>query len=161
MMAVDEIRAREARQLEEVKADRERMRDALEHIASVCEGSRTSTRRLRWIALRCRCAIDGNEEWRVADLPVVDPLVDKLREILKEIFPFVSRELVFTIDNYSTLSSGEREGASFEELLESINERDVHDEVVRMRRFLIDTRRNVPEINIEELRKGGDWIELN
>ena len=43
--------------------------DALDHIMRTAHGSRTQTRRLRWIAERARCAIDGKEDWRDIDLP--------------------------------------------------------------------------------------------
>ncbi|MGH7337520.1 MAG: hypothetical protein ACREI7_08080 [Myxococcota bacterium] len=152
---VDALRA----QLDRLKAEREQLVDALDHIQRTCAGSRTQTRRLRWIALRAKCAIEGNDEWRVADVPVNDPLIEKLRELLTQIFPFVSRELVFTLDNYTTLGAKRKE-ATFAELLASINERDVHDDCKMLREFLQATRRNVPEINIEELRKGGEWIDL-
>lgn len=148
-----------------LRGERDRMADALGHVANVCDGSRTSTRRLRWIALRARCAIRGDDDgWRNADLPVVDPLVDKLRELLRTIFPIVSRELVGLIDSYSTLSEEERKRATFDAILESIHDPDgeagVAADCKAMREFLQGTRRNVPEINIEQLRAGGDWIEL-
>lgn len=43
--------------------------DALDHIIRTAQRSRTQTRRLRWIAERARCAIDGKEDWREINLP--------------------------------------------------------------------------------------------
>lgn len=158
---VDAARARDDSTLQHVLRDRERMRDALEHIANVCAGSRTSTRRLRWIATRCKSAVDDDEKWRDVDLPVVDPLVEKLRELLRQIFPIAAAELAALVDNHTTLvDEEERKGATFEELLESIPEPAVVEDCRTLREFLQGTRRNVPEINIEALRAGGDWIEL-
>ena len=154
---VDALRAR----LDTVLADRERMADALEHIANVCDGSRTSTRRLRWLALRARCAVRGDDKsWRDADLPVVDPLVDKLRELLRMIFPIPAAELKQLVSSYTAPAHQERLANDLPALIETIDERAVHADCLVLREFLQQTRRNVPEINIDELRKGGDWIEL-
>lgn len=157
-MAIDESRARAERLVSELRADVERMRDALDHIANVCNGSRTNTRRLRWIAERCKGAIEDNENWRTADLPVVDPLVETLRGLLKLIYPICAAELTSLVGSYTTPDDQERLGTA--ELIEKINERDVHADCVVMLEFLKQARRNVPEININELRKGAKWIEL-
>lgn len=45
------------------------LRDALDHIEKVCSGSRTQTRRLRWIGARAKSALNGNDNWRSLDLP--------------------------------------------------------------------------------------------
>lgn len=61
--------------------------DALDHIARVCRGSRTRTRRLRWIELRAESAINGNSDWREADLPKHDPRAEKLEAMIECIYP--------------------------------------------------------------------------
>lgn len=43
------------------------LQDALDHIMRVARGSRTQTRRIRWIFERARCAL-FNEDWREVDL---------------------------------------------------------------------------------------------
>ena len=51
------------------KAYIEELVDAVDHIMRVAKASRTQTRRLRWIAERARCALDGSDDWREMDLP--------------------------------------------------------------------------------------------
>lgn len=153
-----EARAAMERQLETLKADREQLVDALDHIQRVCAGSRTSTRRLRWIAQRAKSAIAGDDDWRDVDVPATDPLVGKLRELLRMIFPIASAELTQLVGSYTTPE--DQKTLRTPELIETITERGVYDDCKVLREFLMQTRRNVPEINIEELRKGGDWIEL-
>ena len=52
-----------------IENDTWEVRDALDHIMRVAKASRTQTRRLRWIAERARCALEGGEDWREMDLP--------------------------------------------------------------------------------------------
>lgn len=66
------------------KAYIEELVDALDHIMRVAKASRTQTRRLRWIAERARCAIDGGEDWRELDLPKTAEL--SLRERKMRLF---------------------------------------------------------------------------
>jgi hypothetical protein len=147
-------------ELEQLRGEREQLVDALDHIQRTCAGSRTQTRRLRWIALRAKCAIEGSDEWRVADVPINDPLVERLRELLKMIFPIAAAEFQQLVSGYTAPEDQRRLADDVLALIETINERDVHADCLVLREFLLATRRNVPEINIEELRKGGDWIEL-
>ena len=52
--------------------DAELLRAALDHIAKTAAGSRTSTRRLRWIEQRARWALEGKQYDREAfDMPTV------------------------------------------------------------------------------------------
>ncbi len=55
----------------------EEMVDALDHIMRVANGSRTSSRRDRWIAERARCAIEGGRDWRDLNIPKIDPRVER------------------------------------------------------------------------------------
>jgi len=45
------------------------LRDALEHIERTAKASYSQTRRIRWIELRARGALDGTDEWRTVHLP--------------------------------------------------------------------------------------------
>ncbi|WBF05234.1 hypothetical protein [Burkholderia phage CSP3] len=45
------------------------LRNALEHIAKVARGSRSQSRRSRWIELRALGALNGSTEWRTVELP--------------------------------------------------------------------------------------------
>jgi len=40
--------------------------DALDHIARVAASTRSNSRRCRWIAMRARCALDG-DDWRAME----------------------------------------------------------------------------------------------
>ena len=56
------------------------LRDALGHIERTARGSRQQSRRIRWIELRARGALDGTDEWRTADLPKnVDGASERVR----------------------------------------------------------------------------------
>lgn len=72
--------------------------DALDHIARVCRGSRTSSRRIRWIEQRAQCAIDGSRDWRELDLPKMDPRVSRLEDLIRTIRPHVAHYR-FSIEN--------------------------------------------------------------
>lgn len=146
-------------QVERLKAERELLVDALDHIQRTCHGSRTQTRRLRWIALRAKCAIEGNDEWRVADVPVNDPMIEKLREIIKGVFPIAKAELSSLVSGYTT-PADQKAGLTAEQLIETIDERGVHSDAVALRQFLLDARRNVPELNVQELNAGEPWVHL-
>ena len=52
-----------------IEQQNKKLIDALDHIMRTANTSRTQTRRLRWIAERARCAINGNDDWREIDLP--------------------------------------------------------------------------------------------
>lgn len=65
----------------------EGLEDALDHIARICRGSRTSTKRLRWIEQRAECALSESDEWRHLDLPRVDPKVASLERVITAILP--------------------------------------------------------------------------
>jgi hypothetical protein len=56
-------------EFQELKAQNELLIDALDHINRTTKGSRTQTRRLRWISLRAESAINGDDKWRESDLP--------------------------------------------------------------------------------------------
>lgn len=136
-------------QLEALRDNREELVDALDHIERTCHGSRTQTRRIRWIALRARCAIDGRgDAWKEADVPVNDPLVETLRALLEQIFPYCKRELAGLIESYNELRG---EGTE-EELIVSITEVSVRDDCRMLVDWLAEVRRNVPKINNEERR---------
>jgi acyl-CoA hydrolase len=57
--------------------------DALDHIMRVANASRTQTRRLRWIAERARCALEGGD-WRELDLPRSGKSYEQKYKELKE-----------------------------------------------------------------------------
>jgi hypothetical protein len=148
-------------QVEQLKIERERMADALDHIMRTCRGSRTQTRRIRFLGLRAECALEGRDDWRDAEIPRNDPLVEKLRSIIVAVYPFVKGEFAGLVDSYSSLSAKEREQATWEAILASIEpEHEIALECVALRKFLIDARRNVPELNVQELGAGAPWLEL-
>lgn len=55
-----------------LESDSTRHKDALDHIARVCFGARTSTRRTRWIIERAKSAINNDHEWRLMKRPKND-----------------------------------------------------------------------------------------
>jgi hypothetical protein len=60
--------------------------DALDHIYRVAKGSRSQTRRLRWIAGRAADALGLGGDWRDLNYPVhVDRDTDRLREKIKDL----------------------------------------------------------------------------
>lgn len=73
--------------------------DALDHIARVCRGSRTQTRRIRWIEMRARCAIEGGQDWREAEIPKTDPTLEALRGMIEGIYP-VARMAIKFLEQY-------------------------------------------------------------
>lgn len=54
---------------EAIREQNEDMRDTLDHIIRVCRQSRMQSRRIRWIADRARCGLDGTTHWKCLDLP--------------------------------------------------------------------------------------------
>ena len=58
-----------AKTYEQLQLENKAMHDALEHIELTALRSRTSTRRLRWIALRARDGVDGTDIAKTIDLP--------------------------------------------------------------------------------------------
>ena len=60
----------------------EHMRDGLEHIIKVCRMARTQSRRTRWIESRARSAINGDDDWRHADIPKHAPDYKQQRDEL-------------------------------------------------------------------------------
>lgn len=140
-----------------LREERERYTDALDHIMRTCHGSRTQTRRIRFIGLRAKCAIEGTDEWRVAQLPVNDPLVESLTELVRRIYPFVKSEFGSYVGGYTPLfdampddENDTIDAPNREELIESLDERQIYDVVVSLRDWLLDARRKVPAINREE-----------
>jgi hypothetical protein len=49
------------------------MEDALLHIVRMCNKARGQTLRIRWIALRAECALNGTDDWKTAKLPTNVP----------------------------------------------------------------------------------------
>jgi hypothetical protein len=49
--------------------DPNKLRAALQHIERTAQRSREQSRRLRWIELRARSALDGTDDWKVLKLP--------------------------------------------------------------------------------------------
>jgi len=62
------IKQKRRKKMSDLKAEREELIDALDHISRTAKASATQTRRLRWIAHRADSAIQG-EDWRDIDLP--------------------------------------------------------------------------------------------
>lgn len=62
--------------------------DALDHIARVCRGSNTQTRRIRWLKVRAESGLTGSEDFR-RSIPSTDDTVANLREMIELVFPFV------------------------------------------------------------------------
>lgn len=157
--AVQEVVNQLRDRIEQLKGEREQLVDALDHIMRTCAGSRTQTRRLRWIAVRCRSAIDGNDDWKSVDVPVNDPMIEQLRELIARIFPIAKAELSQLVSGYTT-PADQRAGLTAEALIETIDENGVHEDAVVLRKFLLDARRIVPQLNIAELNKGEPWVQL-
>lgn len=60
-------------------------REALVHIINVVRGSRTQTRRLRWIESRAQSGLDGTTDWQKKDLPkTVDSAYEERRKYVKD-----------------------------------------------------------------------------
>ena len=55
---------------EQQKEYLDRCVDALDHIMRMARASRVTSKRLSWIGNRAESAINGNEDWRSAPLPV-------------------------------------------------------------------------------------------
>ncbi len=51
------------------KTELEICQDALDHIMRICRQSDMQTKRLRWIEVRARCALEGGTDWREYDYP--------------------------------------------------------------------------------------------
>lgn len=143
------------RKVEQLEADKERFVDALDHIERICYGSRTQTRRIRFVGLRAKCALTGDEAWRNAQLPHDDPLIEALRATIAGIYPVATRELDALLDNYATLTSDNKRDATEEELFATISDVEVLADCEALRAFIKSARHNVPEIWREEKNDRG------
>jgi len=77
----------------ELKEINEILIDALDHIARTSRGSRTQTRRSRWIVARAESAVNMNDDWMDIDLPKsikdcsprrIKYLEDRIKELDKQ-----------------------------------------------------------------------------
>lgn len=138
-----------AQKLHEARETIERQTDALDHIQRVCAGSRTQTRRIRWIAVRCKSAIDADEKWRDADVPKMDPLVESLRDAVKMIYPVAKAELAALLEAYAP---AEIASESDKEVIDAIAKEEplVADDCTRLVEFLDLGKQLVPAIHFAE-----------
>lgn len=76
-------------------AERDALRDALDHIARTCRASRTSTRRIRWIERRAEWALEGKAYTDNAfDIPVDVEEKNRTLRIKKNLLKAVVRDLL-------------------------------------------------------------------
>lgn len=118
--------------------------DALDHIARVCRGSRTQTRRIRWIEARARCALEGGRDWRELQLPKVDPTIEGLEDTIRTLY---------------LIALESADGLQEELDLDTENEIDpeeaeaMREELHAMRQFVKKARNYVPRIRELEGRR--------
>ena len=80
---------------ESLLAERDRLRDALDHIARTCRASRTSTRRTRWVECRAEWALEGKTYTDNAfDIPVDVEEKNRTLRIKKNLLKAVVRDLL-------------------------------------------------------------------